>query len=75
MQEALFDWLIFQVLGWNVESTSKVSSDNTVKIGVGQVDPGQVGPGQDGILQAGPGQVGLVQVGSFQVGFGQAGRG
>ena len=40
MQEALFDWLIFQVLGWNVESTSKVSSDNTVKIGFGQVGPG-----------------------------------
>ena len=45
MQEVLFDWLIFQVLGWNVESTSKVSSDNTVKIGAPQVGTGQVGLG------------------------------
>ena len=64
---------ISPIFRWNVFSTTKVSTVNTVQVGPSQVRHGQVGIGQVGIGQIGKDQTDLGQVGPGQVGIGQVG--
>ena len=64
---------ISPIFRWNVFSTTKVSTVNTVQVGPSQIRHGQVGIGQVGIGQVGKDQTDLGQVGPGQVGIGQVG--